>query len=67
MKQEVLARNNRLLSFHYILSILYEAARIENAACNSSSVISCVFVAAGTYFPKPLPSNDWTLTYFPYL
>jgi hypothetical protein len=62
MKQEVLARSNRLLCSHYILSILYDTDLIENTASNSYSVISCVFIAAGTCFPNPLPSNDETDT-----
>jgi hypothetical protein len=46
MKREVLVRSNRLLSFHYILNILYDTDCIENTASNSSFVISCVFIAA---------------------
>jgi hypothetical protein len=34
IKQEVLGRTNRLLSFRYILSILYDTDGIENTASN---------------------------------
>jgi hypothetical protein len=34
-----------LLSLH---SIWYDTDRIENIASNSSSIVACVFVAAGT-------------------
>jgi hypothetical protein len=45
-EQKVLGRINRLLSFHYILSILYNTDCIENTASNSS------VVAAGTCLPN---------------
>jgi hypothetical protein len=38
--QEVLGRTNRLVYFHYILSILYDTDRIENTASNSYSIIN---------------------------
>jgi hypothetical protein len=50
LKQEVLGRTNRLLSFHYILNILYGTDRTENTASKISAV-ACVFVAAGTCLP----------------
>jgi hypothetical protein len=37
-----------LLSFHYKLSISYNTDQVENNASASSSIIMCVFVAAGT-------------------
>jgi hypothetical protein len=52
IQQEVLGRNNRLLSVHYIFSIWYDTDRIENTASNSSSVVACVFVVAGTCLPS---------------
>jgi hypothetical protein len=44
--QEVLGRINRILSFHYTLSIWHDTDPIENTESNSS-IIGCVFVAAG--------------------
>jgi hypothetical protein len=43
-------RNNRLPSFHYILSISCDTDRIESIASNSS--VACAFVAAGTCLPS---------------
>jgi hypothetical protein len=51
LKQEVLRRTNRLLSFRYTLSIWYEKDRIQNTASNGSSIAACLFVAAGTCLP----------------
>jgi hypothetical protein len=45
-KQAVLGRTNILLSFHCMLSILYEVGSIENTASNSSYIVTCVFIAA---------------------
>jgi hypothetical protein len=47
LKQEVLGRTNRLLSSHYILSIIYGTDRIENTTSESSAV-ACGVVDAGT-------------------
>jgi hypothetical protein len=47
---EVLERTNRLLSFHYILRVGLGTRRVENTAPNISSLVTCVFVAAGTCF-----------------
>jgi hypothetical protein len=45
-------RSNRLLSFHYILSIWYDKDRIENTTSNSSYIVACVFVATETCLPR---------------
>jgi hypothetical protein len=36
----------------------YDMGRIENDACNNSSIAACVFIAAVTFFTEPLPSKD---------
>jgi hypothetical protein len=51
-KQEVLGRTNLLLSFHYVLNILYGRDRIKNTASNSPSIVEYVFFAAGTCLPS---------------
>jgi hypothetical protein len=51
-KQEILGGIDHLLSFHYILSVWYDTNRIEKTASNSSSIVACVFVAAGTCLPS---------------
>jgi hypothetical protein len=40
-------KNESPAIFHYIFSIRYRTDRIENTATNSSSIVACVFVAAG--------------------
>jgi hypothetical protein len=45
-------RTNRLLSFHYILSILDDTDRTGNTASNSSPTVACALVAAGTCLPS---------------
>jgi hypothetical protein len=47
MEQEVMGTTNRLLSIHYILSILYNMDCTENGGSNSSYIIECVFTAVG--------------------
>jgi hypothetical protein len=49
IKQEVLGRTNRLLSFHYKFRIRLSTHRIENTASNSS-ILACVFVAADSVY-----------------
>jgi hypothetical protein len=49
LKQEILGKTNRLLSFHYILSILHDTDCRENIVPNHSSDVACVFIAVGTY------------------
>jgi hypothetical protein len=44
-EQEVLGRSNCLLSFYYIV----DKGCIENTVSNSSSIVSCVFVATGMH------------------
>jgi hypothetical protein len=51
IKQEVLGRTDSLLSFHYILNILYNMDRTENTASSSSS-IACAFFTVGTCLPS---------------
>jgi hypothetical protein len=50
--QEVLGITNRLLSFR-----LLRHGSHKIPAFNSSNIVACVFVAAGTLFTEPLPSN----------
>jgi hypothetical protein len=45
---------NRLLSIHFILRIWYDTDHIQNIASNNSSIIACVFIAAGTSLPSRL-------------
>jgi hypothetical protein len=59
MEQGVLGRTNRLLSFHYLLSIRYGTDHIENTASNSSSVACVFFFARGNLFTALLANNGY--------
>jgi hypothetical protein len=48
-KQKVMLITNLLFSFHCILHILYDINRTENTSSKNSSIVVCVFVAAGMY------------------
>jgi hypothetical protein len=49
---EDLMAHFRLLSFHYILNFRYDTDRTENTAFNSSHIVACIFVTAGTCLPS---------------
>jgi hypothetical protein len=42
-------KNNHLLSFHSMFRISHDTDRTENIASNISSIVACVFLAAGTF------------------
>jgi hypothetical protein len=50
IKQNVLGRTNRLLSFRYILSILYDTDGLENTATIISYIVVCAFFAVGNFY-----------------